>query len=256
MSASLYPPSRPQSIGEVLDSSFRILRATLVKSLPYSILATLAGQLPNIQALARGRPLQQPDTADPGWWTAYAVGLLCTILLWSAMILRQRAMAEGAPVSAHAELAEALRRMPALVLLVVIAVVVVGLGLILFVLPGLYLGIALSLSWPALMLTRRGVVDALRYSLRLVRGNWWRVTAIYVTGTAVVLAIYGVALMLATFIAAFAGAEDVALVTALLAVAIVALGAVAWPFYSALILALFGELQVRREGIDLEQRIG
>jgi hypothetical protein len=255
MLSSFYPPSRPQRIGEVLDSSFRIFRATLVKALPYSILATLAGQLPGILNLARGRPQQPPSYDDGVWWIAYVVGLLAVALLWSAMILRQRAMAEGEPVSARTELAEALRRLPALVLLIVGVGLVSFLGLLLFIIPGLYLMIALSLSWPALILARKGVEEAMRYSLRLVRGNWWRLVAIYTVGTIVVLVIYMVPMMLAAVIATFAGAEDVALVTALFTVIVVAIGAIAWPFSSAVVLAVFAELQVRREGTDLERRI-
>ena len=45
MSLVLYPPARPQSIGEVIDTAFRIFKATLLRSLPYSVLATVAGFL-------------------------------------------------------------------------------------------------------------------------------------------------------------------------------------------------------------------
>src|SRR5438132_573719 len=51
MAKTLYPPPRPQSVGEILDSAFRIFRATLVQCLPYAIAAVIAGQLPNIYYL-------------------------------------------------------------------------------------------------------------------------------------------------------------------------------------------------------------
>src|SRR5258707_959267 len=51
----LYPPPRPQSVGEILDSAFRIFRATLLKCLPYATVAVIASQLPNIYYLATGR---------------------------------------------------------------------------------------------------------------------------------------------------------------------------------------------------------
>src|SRR6266700_2685475 len=59
MANTLYPPPRPQSVGEILDSAFRIFRATLVKCLPYAIAAVIAGLLPNIYDLATGRGLLQ-----------------------------------------------------------------------------------------------------------------------------------------------------------------------------------------------------
>jgi hypothetical protein len=47
----------------------------------------------------------------------------------------------------------------------------------------------------------------------------------------------------------------VALITATLGVVSVAVGALATPFYTALGLAVFGDLTVRKEGADLAQRI-
>ena len=41
----IYPPSRPQSVGEVLDSAFRIYGTTLLKCLPYSFASVIVGQL-------------------------------------------------------------------------------------------------------------------------------------------------------------------------------------------------------------------
>ena len=45
MAYALYPPSRPQSVGEVLDSAFRIYSATLLRCLPYSFASVILGQL-------------------------------------------------------------------------------------------------------------------------------------------------------------------------------------------------------------------
>ena len=57
MSSILYPPARPQSIGEVLDSAFRIFKVTLLRCLPYGVLATVANQLQNIYLIMSGRAL-------------------------------------------------------------------------------------------------------------------------------------------------------------------------------------------------------
>jgi hypothetical protein len=51
------------------------------------------------------------------------------------------------------------------------------------------------------------------------------------------------------------GHGDVAVVSAAVAVVMVFVGALATPFYSALGLAVLGDLSVRTEGADLAQRI-
>src|ERR1700686_993304 len=62
----LYPPPRPQSVGEILDSAFRIFRATLLKCLPYATVAVIASQLPNIYYLATGRGASTRADTRPG----------------------------------------------------------------------------------------------------------------------------------------------------------------------------------------------
>src|SRR5947207_11721681 len=76
MANTLYPPPRPQSVGEILDSAFRIFRATLVQCLPYAIAAVIAGQLPNIYYLVSGRNMLQglAGFRDPVWVTLYFRG--------------------------------------------------------------------------------------------------------------------------------------------------------------------------------------
>src|SRR2546430_5283956 len=120
MANILYPPPRPQSVGETLDSAFRIFRATLLQCLPYATVAVIASQLPNIYYLASGRGAlaRIPGLIrDPVWWTLYLIGYLIAVVMWSAVLLRQYAIATGRPVATGAELATGLRRIPGMVLL-------------------------------------------------------------------------------------------------------------------------------------------
>ena len=110
----LYPPQRAQSIPEVLDTAFKLFSTSLLKVLPYGMLGTLAGQLGNIYNLATGRPLQRFLPRDPASWVVLAMSLALSMALWAAMLLRQRAISQAAPVSMPAELNSVARRLPAL----------------------------------------------------------------------------------------------------------------------------------------------
>jgi hypothetical protein len=57
------------------------------------------------------------------------------------------------------------------------------------------------------------------------------------------------------FVGAIVGRADLAVVAALIGVVGVALGAFITPFYTALGLAVLGDLSARKEGADLERRI-
>src|SRR6266699_970631 len=220
MANTLYPPPRPQSVGEILDSAFRIFRATLVKCLPYAIAAVIAGQLPNIYYLVSGRNMLQglAGFRDPVWLTLYILSYVIAIVLWSSVLLRQYALSTGHPAETSSELSTAVRRVPAMALLGILT----GCAVAVWFLPTL----------------------ALQGTARLA--------------TALVLAIpalYLVSGLLAGLVSVLLAHGDIAVITAATTVFVVILSAVGTPFFWALALAVLGDLSVRKEGADLAQRL-
>jgi hypothetical protein len=247
MSPDLYSPLRPQSIGEVLDSAFRIFKLSFLKCLPYGVVTMLAGQIPNIYELALRRPLKQFGGGDPAWWVLFVAGVVLSLLLWSAQILRQRALIQTRPVAVSAELGAAWRRLPAMLGFAVLATVASCVGFALLVLPGFYLLLMFTLCAPPIVYSAMGPLAAMRYGARLIYGNWWRAFTIYAVGFSAILVFYVLSFMLVAVLLPFAGSGDIAVVTAFSAVVVVILGAIAMPFLSALTLAVYTDLQRRHE---------
>lgn len=245
MSKRLYSPLRPQSISEVLDTAFQIFAASLPKTLPYGIWIILAGQLGNIYNLAAGRPLGPLVPHDAPSGIVYGVSLIAVFTLWAAMILRQRAMVQGELNSMRVELSRALRTIPALLPLAILMTVAVAVGIVLLVLPGVYLMVALSMAMPAVVLASKGPIDAMIFSVHLMRGCWWRTLAIFLVTAVIVSVFYILAIVLVAIAVQFVRGADVALVTAASTVLIIALGAFSAPFLGATVLAVFGDLQLR-----------
>jgi membrane-anchored glycerophosphoryl diester phosphodiesterase (GDPDase) len=100
-----------------------------------------------------------------------------------------------------------------------------------------------------------GAAGAFARSWRLTSGNFWRLVLIFSVGGVILLVLYLLTSGVAGVILGIFGRGDVAVITATLAVVIVAVGALAIPFYTALGLAVFGDLTARKEGTDLAQRI-
>ncbi len=295
MANVLYPPPRPQSVGEILDSAFRIFRATLVRCLPYAIAAVIAGLLPNIYYLATGRGLVQTrdplgsalgafwyylatertsqlyaPTSDPIAWVLSIVVVLITVVLWGAMLLRQYALATGHPVETGVELATPLRRLPGVLLLFiatllaihvwVVPVLAIHGALRLWVLlaltvPASLVGVALSCSWPLFMLTGKGAVESLRRSWRLTSGSWLRLILIYTVAFVLLMVFYVILGLIFGIVAAVSAGGDLATATAIAAVSVALMSVLVWPFGGALMLAVLGDLSVRREGADLALRV-
>jgi hypothetical protein len=277
MSTVPYPPQRQLSVGEVLDLSFRIYRATLVKCLLFATCGVLAGQLPSLYLLMKGRAVPQGPNAmgawlaqmqDPALEALYVVGLVLTVVFYAAVLLRQRAIiTEGA---AGGELSAALRRTPALIALGLL----VGLGGVACFVPAMvtsgslrallllaalialcYLAVAISCAQTILLVDGAGPVSSLVRSWRLTSGAFWRLSLIYTVALLIFVALYLVIAVVAGFIAGVLGRGDVVMVTAAAEVIGVLLGALATPFLGALALAVLADLKVRKEGADLAQRI-
>jgi len=270
MSSAFYPPARPLSVGEVLDLAFQIFKATLVKGLPYGICAVVAQQLPNIYALSTGATLRQTlGSGQPVGIGLFVLGVLLALTAWSALLLRQRAIIEHRPTSIQTELGDAMRRLPSFAVATLLFLVLVsGPFALLMLVPqqyrsgarvplevlSLYLAILLSSTWPAVLFARLGPFAALRQSVHLVWGNWWRMAVFYVVGGAVVIV---VAVLLGALIAAVVSSlgAGIPVMTSVFTEVANVLGAVTAPFAGAMLLATYGDLRVRREGTDLQQRI-
>jgi hypothetical protein len=269
MSSAFYPPTRPLAIGEVLDLAIQIFKATAVRGIPYGICAVTFEQLPNIYDLGSGA-VRQPYGGDrPLWLALFFVGTVLALIAWSALLLQQRAIIERTESTFGRQLTQALRRLPVFTLATLLFFVVVGGDFAAFMLvPGryhawmriplfvlsAYLAVALSCTWPAVLLVGHRPVGALRHSIRLVWGNWLRVCAIYAVGAAAVMVL---AILVAVLIALVVPAlvADIPVMMAVYRVLANAMVAVVAPFAGALVLAVFGDLRVRKEGIDLQQRI-
>ena len=277
MSTVPYPPQRQLSVGEVLDLSFRIYRTTFVKCLLFATCGVIAGQLAGIYALIKGRDLAQGAAGVAGMLTLmqdrtlvalYLVGLVLTLLFYAAVLLRQRAMITDGAVGG--ELGAALRRLPALLALVIlIGVGCLALFVPLFVTTGAlrallalaafaalsYALVAVSCAMTVLLVEDAGPVASLARSWRLTTGSFWRLSLIYTVAVIILVALELVIAAVAGFLAGVLAHGDVAMVTAFAEVIAIILGALVTPFYGALALAVLADLKVRREGADLAQRI-
>ncbi|MFC7231038.1 hypothetical protein ACFQMM_05720 [Saliphagus sp. GCM10025308] len=117
----------------------------------------------------------------------------------------------------------------------------VGLGLALFVLPGLVAATALAFTHPYLAIERVGPIDAARRSIELTRGSWLRVFVLLVV---IVLSFLTVSSLGAVALAALESAPVAG------ELANVAFGSLAWLFALALLASGFDQLEARRTEED------
>ena len=251
-------PTSPQSIGQVLDGSFRLAAASFRHTWIYAVLAAIASYAATIYLFTRGgNNLEQAMLAqgDPIYWTLYCVGVIGSVFFLAAMYLRTDQIAGGDSGGSSA-IGTALGRLPLLVVLTILTVLAIGIGMLLLIIPGIILSVSLMAAVPIFMLEDKGPVSSLTSSHRLVWGHWWRTLLILIVGGVIALVMWFVMSFIAAAIAPFLAGESTELEIALAAVIGIALiGVVLAPFFVSLVLNIYWDLKLRREGGDLAARV-
>ena len=265
-------PSQPQSIGGVLDTTFQLYKASVVKMIPLSLLAVIAGSPQSIYMFMRGASLGA-NPADPfalfavmqspGYIASALVGMIASVWILSAAYLKIQAIGTGSDLGVGTALTRALTRLPAMVLMAFLFGVAFVIGCILLLVPGLILVISLGLCFATALFEGKGPVTALSESHRLVWGNWWRTFAIVSVGAVIVMVIYLIATLIVSLIAPLlifggGGSADNVLLISLLGGLLIALltSLLMGPFYVSLGIAIYWDLKLRKDGGDLAARVG
>lgn len=249
-------PTSPQSIGQVLDGAFRLASVSFRQTWVLALLAGVASYAASVYQFTRGDTLVQSilAPADAVYWTLYVGGLLLSLLFFSAIYLRVDAIASGTTDGGDTVNA-ALRRLPLVLLLLVLTLLALAVGFVLLIVPFLILAVSLMLAMPILLIESKGPIDAMTSSHRLIWGHWWRTSAILTVGVIIIMVFYMILGMVAAAVAPMiaSGAAEVA---AVLSVAIVIglAGILITPFFVALVLNIYWDLKLRKEGIDLAWR--
>ena len=131
-----------------------------------------------------------------------------------------------------------------------------ALAIVVLLIPASYLMVKASLAILIIVVERKGPVEAYGRSWGLVTGSFWRVSTVYTVGVLVLVVFWFSLAAVVGVLAAIVGRGDVALVAATGGVLMLLTAALAMPFFTAMALAVYGELLTRKEGADLEQRIG
>ena len=103
------------------------------------------------------------------------VGLLVYPLYTGALILFLDARSRGESPANREVLARALTLWPTFALLAAISTLLIVLGLSMFIAPGIYLTVVLALSEYNLVLRRQPPLMAIKSSMAMSRGHFWRI---------------------------------------------------------------------------------
>lgn len=237
---------RPLSTGEVLDVGFSLYRRH------FRTLMTVA-------VVSQGLPLLFSV------YVQFAGGALENIILWTLNIVLSaigtaigmgactRVIADaylGRAPSAGDAMAWVLPHAGRIFVLSAITTIVIFLGLVLLLVPGMILGAGLAVATCALVLESLSPLDAMNRSWHLTRGHRWKVFLTLVVVLALIYCVSLAALFLGGVVALVVASESgaVSVVAALSGL----LTLLIYPYVYATVTVLYYDLRVRKEGLDLE----
>lgn len=248
-------PDAPASIGGVLDSGFKLMRAAFGKVVGISIVASLIGQMPSMALMGSVDADGMPQGGG-ALMVIVILAMLFSLILYGAIIGRIHAVHLGRDMTVGEAVNLGFSCMLPLVGFFMLYGLAVAGGSLLLLIPGLILAVSLMFGSYILIVDRAGVIDSLKQSHNLVWGYWWRTSAL--------IGVAGIIMMVAYVVVGFVAGIAVAMdpesaaagtfsLTQTLLTAV--LGGLLTPLFYSLTLSVFYDLKLRREGEDLASRI-
>ena len=261
------PVLRPLGIGEILDAGIKVTTkrfAALAKlvaavTIPIQVLAAFV-TLSTVDEDSLTGTTTTSNQIDSDFWTQLAgnsvvslLGLLSTLVALAACTRIVAGAYFGEAPDWVESLRYAGRRFHSLLWVGFLFVLMVGLGAIACIIPGIWLAVAYALAIPVLLIEGTKGIGALGRSYRLVRGRWWPTFGVLLLGQLLISVVQFV-LQLPVLGVLLAGGDDpnVAVFVVGSTITGVISTVLTTPFLVAVLVVVYIDLRVRKEGLDLQ----
>jgi hypothetical protein len=251
---STAPVLRPLGVGEILDTALAVYRrhafalwqiVAVVVALP----AALNGAL----AVAQRQVHDSGGSQGSILLLVLLVQVVSLFAMFLATAAAYRLVADaylGRPIDPAASLRFGLRRVGSVMLVSLLAGLGIFCGLILLVVPGLYLAVAWSIAIPVLLGENLRGRAALARSRSLVRSRFWQTAGVLFLSFLLAGIVAAVIALIVSAIASSSG-NDTVLFFDQGASSLVA-DTLVLPFQVAVTTVLYIDLRVRKEGFDIQ----
>lgn len=253
-------PTVPMSVGGILDKGFSLYGAALPKTYAIAVVGSFVSALctPVIRA--------QLLADTPSSLVIFGLAILLIVVnmvVWGAIATRIDGVAHGTSLTIRQAIGAGWRRSPALFGALVLTYLLLLIGFLILIIPGVYLSVALMFANVVAVIEARGPIQSLSRSWELAKGNWWR-TAITWTVTLCIMMIAYILIGIVAGIIAAVGVLGAAGPGAPVAsgtpwfltyVIQPLLTGFLMPFSYALLLSLYYDLKLRNDGTDIAERL-
>jgi len=261
---------RPRRVGEILDAAIKLyvgnarvlIGAVAAVIVPLQLIygIVLLSAYTNAQDVATGfagigsGPLTPAEAhARLGAQAiGFVMGLIGDSLVLAACVKALSDAYLGQQPSVEDSLRFGLRRLPALIVQVILRFILYAIFFVALIIPGIWLYGALAVAVPALVIERTGPIASLNRSRRLVKGSWWRTAAVILVAALITAFAQGLIGGVLTGVALASSNPSLLFAVMITVLATIVSAVLLQPFAAAVTTVLYYDLRIRREGYDLE----
>jgi len=252
--------TQPLSIGKVLDNGIRLC----ITSFPAIILfAFLAAVIMNLPTFFAPPPPQPGEAINAGQLMTQSLlpsmlAALVGFIFMTAMIVRINATAESREIGLGMALSIGVRKLLPVFIGMILYMIAIMAGMVALVIPGIILMLSLAFYQMLIVLDDNRTFEALRASHRLVWGNWWRTATVFMVPAVFYLVIYIIVGMILGMFIPFtevANGEGMGTLELAIGIMMIAVGTITMPLFYSIALTQLNDLKLRKQGLDLEERI-
>jgi hypothetical protein len=180
--------------------------------------------------------------------------IVLSIVAYSILLAGTHQVAQSQPVSIGSAARTGVARAPALLGAYILGILAIMGGLILLVIPGLWVAVAIFPAFLVPVIERLGPIASVSRAFKLVKGSWWRTAGIVTVMFLIVAAlVYALQIVSALVVLPFMSQNPRQLVTTAGLLAAV-LTAPLLPLGYCLMYAVYTDLRLRKDGGDLLTR--
>jgi hypothetical protein len=252
--------TQPLSIGKVLDNGIRLCITSFPAIVLFAFLAAVIMTLPSIFAPP---PPQPGETNDIGQMVTTSLlpsllAMLVGFIFMIAMIVRINATAQSREVGLSAALGIGLKKLLPVYIGMILYMIAIMAGMVVLIIPGLILMMSLAFYQMLIVIDDNHTIESLRISHKLVWGNWWRTATVFLVPGVFYVVIYIIlGLVMGMFIpfTDIANGEGAASLQLGIGIMMIAVSTFTMPLFYSIALTQLNDLKLRKQGLDLEERI-
>lgn len=254
---------QPQSIAKVLDNGIRLFMSSFKAVVVLAFIGALISNLPNL--FSPSQPVQaEMPVAEMGAVMGLSIlAMIAGLVFYNGIVFRINMVATNQAVTIGEALKKGLIKLLPVFIGMILYIIAVMLGMVLLVIPGLILMISLMFYSALIIVDDEGMISSLKKSHNLVWGNWWRTATVFLVPAVFFMVIYAgfaFAFGLTGWAGGLQGMDgDIATNMQSYMIYIVAFStvtsAIGVPLFYSILLVQLHDLKLRKQGLDLEQRI-